>query len=135
MLGNQIDLLATTLGGPAAAQMASGKLKGLGLAADKRMPRDTECADLCRAGVSGIHRRLLGRASSRRPRPIRKILATLNSAINDIIKTPEVQKKLIDFGFDPIVGFAAGRRSPVQCRNRQMGQDGQGAGAVDQIAT
>ena len=35
-LGNQIDLLATTLGGGAAAQIASGKLKGLGVASEKR---------------------------------------------------------------------------------------------------
>ena len=33
-----------------------------------------------------------------------KILATLNAAINDIIKTPEVQKRLIAIGFDPITG-------------------------------
>src|ERR1019366_8983882 len=35
-IGNQIDLLATTLGGGAAAQIASGKLKGLGVASAKR---------------------------------------------------------------------------------------------------
>ncbi len=35
-IGNQVDLMATTLGGGAAAQIAGGKLKGLGIAADKR---------------------------------------------------------------------------------------------------
>jgi tripartite-type tricarboxylate transporter receptor subunit TctC len=33
-----------------------------------------------------------------------KILATLNQTINDILKTPDVQQRLIDVGFDPIVG-------------------------------
>ena len=35
-IGNQVDLMATTLGGGAAAQIAHGKLKGLGVASAKR---------------------------------------------------------------------------------------------------
>jgi tripartite-type tricarboxylate transporter receptor subunit TctC len=35
-VAGQVDLMATTLGGGAAAQIAGGKLKGLGIAADKR---------------------------------------------------------------------------------------------------
>ncbi|HMJ45219.1 MAG TPA: tripartite tricarboxylate transporter substrate-binding protein, partial [Pseudolabrys sp.] len=37
VMGNQIELLATTLGGGAAAQIAGGKLKGLGVASAKRV--------------------------------------------------------------------------------------------------
>ncbi len=48
-----------------------------------------------------------GSASSRRPRPIRRILQTLNAAINDIVKSPAVAKKLTDMGFDPITGSQA----------------------------
>jgi tripartite-type tricarboxylate transporter receptor subunit TctC len=36
-----------------------------------------------------------------------QILATLNGAINAIVQTPEVQKKLTDMGFDPIAGSPA----------------------------
>ena len=36
-----------------------------------------------------------------------KILATLNATINEIVKTPDVQKKLTDMGFDPITGSQA----------------------------
>jgi tripartite-type tricarboxylate transporter receptor subunit TctC len=36
-----------------------------------------------------------------------QILATLNGAINAIVQTPEVQKKLTDMGFDPIIGLPA----------------------------
>ena len=36
-----------------------------------------------------------------------KVLATLNEAIDAMIKTPDVQKRLIDFGFEPIVGSQA----------------------------
>jgi tripartite-type tricarboxylate transporter receptor subunit TctC len=35
------------------------------------------------------------------------ILATLNNAVNDTIKTPQVHKELTDLGFDPIVGSQA----------------------------
>jgi tripartite-type tricarboxylate transporter receptor subunit TctC len=35
------------------------------------------------------------------------VLATLNGAINAIVQTPEVQKKLTDMGFDPITGAPA----------------------------
>ena len=102
VLGNQIDLLAATLGGPAAAQMASGKLKGLGLAADKRssvvpnVPTYAEQGFPKFTAASGS-----GFFAPAKTDP--KILAALNSAINDTIKTPAVQKKLIDLGFDPIV--------------------------------
>jgi tripartite-type tricarboxylate transporter receptor subunit TctC len=105
-MANQIDLLATTLGGGAAAQIAGGKLKGLGIAADKRaavvpnVPTYAEqgFADFTAASWVGIF-------APAKTDP--KILATLNSAINDTIKTPQVQKRLIDLGFEPIVGSQA----------------------------
>jgi tripartite-type tricarboxylate transporter receptor subunit TctC len=101
-IGNQIDLLATTLGGGAAAQIAGGKLKGLGIAADKRaavvpnVPTYAEQGfpDFTAASWVGIF-------APAKTDP--QILATLNSAINEIIKTPEVQTRLTAIGFDPIV--------------------------------
>ncbi|MGC1280065.1 MAG: tripartite tricarboxylate transporter substrate-binding protein, partial [Xanthobacteraceae bacterium] len=33
-----------------------------------------------------------------------QILHTLNAAINDIVKSPDMAKKLSDMGFDPITG-------------------------------
>ncbi len=33
-----------------------------------------------------------------------QILQTLNAAINDIVKSPDVEKMLSDMGFDPITG-------------------------------
>jgi tripartite-type tricarboxylate transporter receptor subunit TctC len=82
--------------------MASGKLKGLGLAADKRssvVPNVPTYAEqgfpkFTAASWSGFF-------APAKTDP--KILSALNAAINDTIKTPAVQKKLIDLGFDPIV--------------------------------
>ena len=102
VLGNQIDLLAATVGGPAAAQMASGKLKGLGLAADKRSSAIPNVPTYSEQGFP----RFTAASWSGFFAPAKtdpKILVILNSAINDIIKTPAVQKKLVDLGFDPIV--------------------------------
>lgn len=35
------------------------------------------------------------------------IVATLNAAINDTIKSPDVQKRLAAIGFDPLIGSPA----------------------------
>jgi tripartite-type tricarboxylate transporter receptor subunit TctC len=102
VLGNQIDLLAATVGGPAAAQIASGKLKGLGLAADKRLSAIPNVPTYAEQGFPQFTASSWsGFFAPAKTDP--KILATLNAAINDIIKTPAVQKKLVDLGFDPIV--------------------------------
>jgi tripartite-type tricarboxylate transporter receptor subunit TctC len=102
-IGNQVDLMATTLGGGAAAQIAGGKLKGLGIAADKRAavtPNVPTYAEQDFAGFTAAS--WVGFFAPAKTDP--KILAALNSAINDIVQTPEVQKKLTDMGFDPIAG-------------------------------
>jgi tripartite-type tricarboxylate transporter receptor subunit TctC len=105
-IGNQIDLLATTLGRPPAAQIAAGKLKGLGIAADKRaavvpnVPTYAEqgFADFTASSWVGIF-------APAKTDPA--ILATLNGAVNDVVKSRDVQTKLVTFGFDPMTGTQA----------------------------
>ena len=70
-IGNQVDLMATTLGGGAAAQIAGGKLKGLGVAAENA-PRWCRTCRPMPSRVSRASPRQPGSASSRPPRPIRK---------------------------------------------------------------
>jgi tripartite-type tricarboxylate transporter receptor subunit TctC len=102
-IGNQVDLMATTLGGGAAAQITGGKLKGLGIAADKRaavtpnVPTYAEQGFACFTAASWV-----GIFAPAKTDP--QIVAALNAAINDIVKSPAVQKKLTDMGFDPITG-------------------------------
>jgi len=105
-IGNQIDLLATTLGGGAAAQIAGGKLKGLGVASDKRAAVTPGVPTFAESGFAGFF------AASwvgffAPAKTDAQIVATLNTAINDTIKSPDVQKKLADIGFDPINGSPA----------------------------
>src|ERR1019366_5475040 len=70
-IGNQIDLLATTLGGGAAAQIASGKLKGLGVASAKRAALHRTCRPT-RKPATQISKPPPGSACSRRPIPARR---------------------------------------------------------------
>ncbi len=103
ILGNQIDLLAATLGGPVAAQMASGKLKGLGVAANKRSAAVPNVPTYAEQGFPGYTASSwVGFFAPAKTDP--KILVTLNGAINKIIETPAVQKRLTGLGFEPIVG-------------------------------
>jgi tripartite-type tricarboxylate transporter receptor subunit TctC len=102
-IGNQVDLMASTLGGGAAAQIAGGKLKGLGIAADKRATVTPNVPTYAEQGFPGFTAASwVGFFAPAKTDP--QILSLLNAAIGDIVKTPEVQKKLADMGFDPIAG-------------------------------
>ena len=106
-IGNQVDLMATTLGGGAAAQIAGGKLKGLAVAADKRAAVAPNVPTYAELGFPGFTAASwVGFFAPAKTDP--QILAALNATINDIVQTPDVRKKLSDMGFDPIT------RSPAQ---------------------
>lgn len=105
-LGNQIDLLATTLGGGAAAQIAAGKLKGLGIAAERRASVTPDVPTYAESGFPGFFAASwVGFFAPAKTDP--QIIAALNMAINDTIKNPDVQQKLATIGFDPIEGSPA----------------------------
>jgi len=102
-IGNQVDLMATTLGGGAAAQINGGKLRGLAIAADKRAAVTPNIPTYAELGYPGFTASSwVGIFAPAKTDP--KILTALNAAINDIVKTSDVQTKLTDMGFDPITG-------------------------------
>jgi len=106
LLSNQIDVLATTLGGGAAAQIKAGKLRGLGIASDKRaavvpdVPTYAEQSftPFQAASWVGIFAPAKTEAA---------IVNKLNAAVEEVINDAEVQNKLKTIGFDPINGSAA----------------------------
>jgi tripartite-type tricarboxylate transporter receptor subunit TctC len=105
-IGNQVDLMASTLGGGAAAQIEGGKLKGLGIAADKRAAVVPNVPTYAEQGFPGFTAASwVGFFAPGKTDP--QIIAALNTAINAIVQTPDVQKKLTDMGFDPIAGGPA----------------------------
>jgi tripartite-type tricarboxylate transporter receptor subunit TctC len=95
--------MATTLGGGAAAQITGGKLKGLGVAADKRAAVTPNVPTYAEQGFPGFTAASwVGFFAPAKTDP--QIIGMLNSAIGDILKTAEVQTKLTAMGFDPIAG-------------------------------
>jgi tripartite-type tricarboxylate transporter receptor subunit TctC len=106
-IGNQVDLMATTLGGGAAAQIAGGKLKALGIAADKRAAVTPDVPTYAEQGFPGFTAASwVGFFAPAKTDP--HIIDTLNAAIGDVLKTADVQTKLTAMGFDPVAGAPAG---------------------------
>ena len=106
VLGNQIDVWATTLGGGAAAQIAAGKLKGLAIAGDSRAGVVPNVPTFAEQGYPNyVAASWVGVFAPAKTDP--KIVAALNAAINDTIKSPEIRDKLIAIGFDPMTGTPA----------------------------
>lgn len=102
-IAGQIDMLAATLGGGPAAQMQAGKLKGLGIAADKRAAVVPNVPTYAEQGFPDFTASSwVGIFAPAKTDP--QILATLNGAINETVKGQEVQAKLVALGFDPLVG-------------------------------
>ena len=101
-IGNQIDLLATTLGGGAAAQIASGKLKGLGVASAKRAAVTPNVPTYAEAGYPFEASSWVGVFAPANTSP--EITAKLNTTIEQVMKDPALRQKLTSIGFDPIEG-------------------------------
>ena len=119
-MGNQVDLLATTLGGGMAAQIAGGKLKGLGVAADQRAAVVPNVPTYAEQGFPGFTAATwVGFFAPAKTDP--QILVTLNAAINEILKTPEVQAKLTDMGFDAMLSTQAQAETLYQDEVKKWG--------------
>jgi tripartite-type tricarboxylate transporter receptor subunit TctC len=106
-IAGQIDILAATLGGGPAAQMQTGgRLKGLGVADDKRAAVAPHVPSYAEQGFPDF------KASSwmgifAPPKTDPQVLATLNGAINEIVRSQDVQAKLTAVGYNPIAGSQA----------------------------
>ena len=103
LLANQIDVLATTLGGGAAAQIKAGKLRGLGIAADKRVTVTPDVPTYVEQGFP------LFQAASwvgvfAPAKTDSAIVKKLNAAVEEVINDQAMQDKLKTIGFDPIHG-------------------------------
>jgi tripartite-type tricarboxylate transporter receptor subunit TctC len=105
-IGNQIDLMATTLGGGAAAQIASGKLKGLGVASAKRAAVSPNMPTYAEAGFPNFEAASwVGVFAPAATSP--EVTAKLNATIEQVMQDPELRQKLASIGFDPIEGSQA----------------------------
>lgn len=106
LLGNQIDVLATTLGGAAAAQIAAGKLRGIGIASDKRAAVVPGVPTYAELGFPKFQAASwVGVFAPAKTDPA--VVAKLNAAVEEVMNDPATLEKLKNFGFDPIHGSPA----------------------------
>jgi len=99
-IGGQVDVLATTLGGGAAGQVASGKLKGLGVASDKRAAVTPNVPTYAEAGYAFEASSWVGIFA---PAGISAdVIAKLHDTIEQVMQDPALKQKLTSIGFDPI---------------------------------
>jgi tripartite-type tricarboxylate transporter receptor subunit TctC len=120
-IGNQIDLLATTLGGGAAAQIASGKLKGLGVASAKRAAVTPNVPTYAEAGYTNFEASSwVGVFAPANTSP--EIVAKLNATIEQVMEDPALRQKLTSIGFDPIEGSQAQAESYFKAEVEKWGK-------------
>jgi tripartite-type tricarboxylate transporter receptor subunit TctC len=120
-IGNQIDLMATTLGGGAAAQIAGGKLKGLAVASAKRAAVAPDVPTYTEAGYPGFEAAswvgVFAPANTSA-----EIVGKLNAAIEEVMQDPALLKKLTSIGFDPIKGSQAQAEAYFRAEVAKWGQ-------------
>jgi tripartite-type tricarboxylate transporter receptor subunit TctC len=120
-IGNQVDLLATTLGGGAAAQIASGKLKGLGVASAKRVSVTPNVPTYAEAGYPNFEAASwVGVFAPAHTSP--EIIAKLNATIEQVMQDPALRQKLTSIGFDPIEGSQAQAASYFKAEVEKWGK-------------
>lgn len=120
-IGNQVDLLATTLGGGAAAQIASGKLKGLGVASAKRVLVTPNVPTYAEAGYPSFEAASWVGVFAPANTSL-EIMAKLNATIEQVMQDPALRQKLISIGFDPIEGSQAQAASYFKAEVEKWGK-------------
>lgn len=100
-IAGQVDLMATTLGGGAAAQIEGGKLKGIAIAADERATVTPNIKTYAEQGYPAFTAASwVGLFAPAKTDPA--VIARLNATVEEVIDDPAVQKTLQTIGFDPI---------------------------------
>ncbi len=89
-IGNQVDVMATTLGGGAAAQVAHGKLKGLGVASLKRAAVTPNVPTYAEAGYPFEASSWVGVFAPAGTSP--EITAKLNATIEQVMQDPALRR-------------------------------------------
>lgn len=105
LVGNHVPMFWTTLG-PVAPFIANGKLLNLAVADAKRSPLQPNVPTLAELGYPevnvGAWQGLMG------PKGLpENIVRTLNTAMNDILKMPDVKEKMITLALVPVGGDGA----------------------------
>ena len=120
IIGNQINLMATTLGGAAAAQIKSGKIKGLAVASAKRAAVVPNVPTYAEAGYPLEAASWVGIFAPAKIDPA--IASKLNATIEEVMKDPQLRNRLTSIGFDPIDGTQAQAESYFRSEVEKWGK-------------
>ncbi len=105
VMGNHVDSVALTLP-PAVPHINGGRLRGIAIASEKRLDAVKDVPTYAESGFPGfIATSWVGFFIHSKTSDA--IVTKLNGAINDILKTPEIQAKLKTMGLEPRPGTAA----------------------------
>lgn len=120
-LANQIDVLAITLGGGAANQIKAGKLRGLGVAGEKRAAVAPDVPTYAESGFPGFSAASwVAVFAPAKTDPAE--IETVNKAIEEVMNDPAVQKRLTSIGFDPMHGSAAEAQAYFNSEVKKWGE-------------
>jgi len=109
------------LGGGAAAQIISGKLKGLGVASAKRAAVVPDVPTYAEAGYPIFEAASwVGVFAPANTNP--EIVTKLNATIEEVMKDPQLLQKLTLIGFDPINGSQAQAESYFRAEVEKWGK-------------
>ncbi len=98
-LGNHVNALVLTLP-TVTPHILEGRLRGIGVASDKRVPAVKDVPTYREMGLDVISGSWVGFFAPAKTSDA--IVLKLNSEINALMKAPDVQAKLAQIGFDPI---------------------------------
>jgi tripartite-type tricarboxylate transporter receptor subunit TctC len=121
VMGNQIDLMETTLGGGAAAQIKGGKIKGLGIASAKRAAVTPDVPTYAEQGFPKFEASSWVGVFAPSGTPP-EIIAKLNAAVEAVMTDPALRDRLTAIGFDPIEGSQAQAESYFRSEVQNWGK-------------
>lgn len=99
VVGGQVDSIIIDLGSTR-AQIASGRLRALGLFLDRRMPQLPDVPTMEEAGIKGMN--IAGFYGMYAPAGTpRDIVARMSTEVQKILKMPDVVQRFYDFAFIP----------------------------------
>jgi tripartite-type tricarboxylate transporter receptor subunit TctC len=105
LLGKQIDVIAAILGGGVAAQIKSGKLRGLAVASEARTTVVPDVPTFAESGYPQMKfADWVGVFAPRKTDD--RIIVQVNAEIQNVLHEPDVKAKLTSMGFDETLGSA-----------------------------
>ncbi len=120
VIAGHVDLMFLEMGN-AFQLYKGGRAKILGIASAQRAPQMAEIPTLIEAGVTDF-RSDTWNAIAAPPRTPRAIIAKLNTAINEVLKMPEVQAHFAMLSMRPVGGTPAEMADFVKAETRRWGE-------------